>query len=180
MEFGGALKWSNFHITVNPNAPASSTNMVQDLRYTAEQMVTSEYLWTWLRQYVNGSRIPFSPGEKHKVETVRQRCAIEQSDSGSNQSHHLHIVLEIGHRTMVQIDINELKTLFQTFTGYYPNIKVDFIKGSGENLQYILKYITKEVPSQISGNRGLEKKRKVFGGQADVVEEFNANNNFVV
>jgi hypothetical protein len=180
MELGGALKWSNFYITVNPNASANHPTMVQDLRYAADQMVQSDYLWTWLRQYVDRARIPFSPAERIKVETVRMRCAIEQSDSGSNQSHHLHIVLEIGHRTMVQIDIAMLKELFQTFTGVYPNIKVDFIKGSGENMQYILKYITKEVPSGFSVKRHQRKMQQVFGGEANVVEEFDANNNNVV
>jgi len=64
-------------------------------------------------KYENGERIPFLGAEKMDVETVRVRCALE--DGGKrNQSIHAHIVLEIGHRTMVQLDKAGLEARIST------------------------------------------------------------------
>ena len=140
------LKWSNFHITVNLNASnRDRITTIQDIVSATNALASSDWLWRWIKEYKNGARRDFTGADKMLVETVRIRAGIEQ-EGENNRSVHAHLVVEIGHRTAVQVDYAGIKNCFREFTHREPNVRVDFIRGSGENLAYILKYITKEVP----------------------------------
>lgn len=139
------LKWSNFHVTVNANAPADSAQTVRDLRQGVYDMVSNEYLWEWLKKYQGGQRVNFPVVDRLLVDRVRLRAAIELGGQ-QNRSAHVHIVVEVAHRTMVQIDKYGVQDVFQRRLGWQPNVHVRFLQGRGEDKSYILKYITKEVP----------------------------------
>jgi len=116
------------------------------MREAVDQMVEEPYLWWWLRQYDGTSQVAFDDDSMQLVESVRLRAAFEH---GGKRNHglHVHIVIEVAHRTMVQIDKRGLCDIFRKFVGMNPNCDVRFIKGVGEDKDFILHYITKEVPS---------------------------------
>ncbi len=159
---GGGVKWSNFHITVNANAAKKNYGAsIRELREACEYMVHNPELWTWLKQYKHGQQVEFKGAQKMLVERVRMRAAIEQ-EGQTNHSPHVHIVLEVAHRTMVQIDKSELKDLFEHFCGEGVNVHFRFIPGKGDDMEYIFKYITKEVPQQPAARRANENIRQAF------------------
>ena len=170
-----ALKWSNFHVTISPNSEvAGNEQMTRYLREATEEMAQSDWLWRWLKVYKNGRRTDFEGAEKMDVETVRIRCALEEGGT-QNQSVHAHLVIEIGHRTMVQVDMRGLQEVFGAYTRSNVNVKVQFIKGSGENLDYILKYLVKEVPRRFTASRGLREIQRAFGNADRVIAGDNLN-----
>lgn len=167
------MKWSNFLVTVNLNASAANSDaVVSELIDGVYGMASSEWLWEWLRKYENGSRVRFEGEDKQLVERVRLRVALEEGGT-QNQSLHAHILVEVQHRTMVQVDYRGIKDVFTHYTGANPNVNVKFIKGSGEERDYILKYITKEVPPR-SSKRALNTISRVFDGtNANIYETQN-------
>ena len=138
------LKWSNFHVTVNLNK--SDMSLINSMREAVDAMSESPYLWQWLKQYNGSEQVDFTRETAPLVETVRLRAAFER-EGKVNHGLHVHIVIEIGHRTMVQINKYGLCELFRRFTHENPNVHCRFVKGSGEDKDFILRYITKEVPT---------------------------------
>lgn len=166
-------KWSNFHITVNLNVPpAQNANYVQGIIDSVHDLATPEWLWTWLKRYDNGGKRDFVGAEKMDVETVRMRVGIEQG-GGQNGSIHAHILLEVGHRTAVQVDFQGIKDCFRDNTGREVNVDVKYLRGDGAMKQYILKYITKEVPrvNVYSSRQEAELSRAFHNGAAAVVNQ---------
>lgn len=170
-----AVKWSNFLITVNLNN-ASGAGNVSGIIDAIHGMAEGDWIWRWLKQYAHGTRVDFSDADKSLVERVRMRVGLEEGGK-QNQSLHAHIVLEVAHRTMVQVDYTGIKDVFAFFTGENPNVNVKFIKGSGEGLNYILQYITKEVPPR-SSKRALNTIARVFDGSNANV--YDVKNNYPV
>lgn len=140
---GHKVKWSNFHVTVNFNIDSESH--IERIRRAVEEMPESEWLWTWLKQFDGSGQIDFDThAQRLHVETVRLRAAIEHGGT-HNHGLHVHIVIEVGHTTMVQISKSGVEKLFLHFVGYVPNVHCRFVRGQGEDKDFILHYLTKEV-----------------------------------
>lgn len=150
------LKWSNFHITANFNV--DSEDHIRELVNAVEEMVEHPYLWWWLKQYDGERRVDFDMVSKMDVQSVRLRAGVEH---GGTQNHglHVHILVEVAHRTMVQVDKEGIIDTLEHFVGLKPNVHVRFVKGEGDDKDFILRYIQKEVPSlhrqTKAGNRRL-------------------------
>jgi hypothetical protein len=155
----GKVKWSNFHITVNYNIDGEEH--IEAMRRAVEAMPEHPYLWQWLKQYDGSSQIDFAGASKLEVDSVRLRAAFEH---GGKQNHglHVHIVVEIGHTTMVQISKHGVIDVFRAFLDENCNVHCRFIKGSGEDKDFILRYITKEVPRYHPRDQNNSRLRSAF------------------
>lgn len=136
------VKWSNFHVTVNPNRPG--LELIAQMREAVEALPTPEFLWRWLRHMKNGRQVLFEGAAKDLVETVRIRAAFERNGK-KNRGLHVHMVIEIGHRTMVQLFGPAFEEIFFEFLGVPVNARLRFVKGQGEDKDFILHYLSKEV-----------------------------------
>ena len=138
----GNVKYSNFHITVNFNVDSEAH--IGEMREAVEEMVHHPYLWMWLKQFDGTERVDFNALNKFDVERVRVRAAFEHGGN-QNKGLHVHILVEVAHRTMVQVDKYGIDKIFEQFVHMKPNTHVRFLRGSGEDKDFILQYITKEV-----------------------------------
>ena len=59
MRRAAKTKWSNFHITINPNMRGRGREAVHALRDFCREMVSGDNLFEWLRQYRDGERREF-------------------------------------------------------------------------------------------------------------------------
>ncbi len=116
------------------------------MRLAIDSMLSPRYLWTWLKQYDGSSQVDFNRQTKPLVERVRFRAAFEH-EGKHNKGLHVHIVIEIAHTTMVQISKYGICEMFREIVKMNPNCHCRFLKGSGEDKDFILQYITKEVPT---------------------------------
>lgn len=160
------IKWSNFHVTVNFNVDAE--DHIDRMRSAVEDMADREHLWTWLKQYNGRAQVDFTDHTKPLVERVRLRAAFEHGGT-QNRGLHVHIVLEVAHRTMVQIDKQGLVRLFRDIVGLAPNVHCRFIKGEGEDKDFCLRYLSKEVPDYVPRHVGNKILRSVMAHN-DTVE----------
>lgn len=142
MESGKKLKFSNWHLTVNFNV--DSEDHIGQMREAVEEMVEDPWLWRWLKQYNHGQQVDFREATKPLVDRVRVRAAFEH---GGAQNHglHVHLVVEVAHDTLVQVNKLGLVQLFEHFVHLNPNIHIRFMPGRGEDKDFILHYISKEV-----------------------------------
>jgi len=140
------LKWSNFHITINLNKGNDrSDTLFYDLCDFCEDLVQTEWVFCWLKLYKDGRQQTFEGLDRYDVETVRARVSME-SKGKRNKSLHAHLLLEVGHRTMVQVDYHAMTQLAKEVFGEGVNIQGRFIRGEGDEKAFILHYITKEQP----------------------------------
>lgn len=164
------MKWSNFHVTVNFNVVGDA--LMRPMRAAIERMVEGDNLWLWLRHYNGHSQEEFSAQESMLVDRVRVRAAFEDGGK-NNKALHAHLVIEVAHETMVQINKFELVQYFEAAVGAKPNIHCRFVRGEGEDKDFILRYITKEVPSYKPANWQNSKLQNAFNSrqaQADAEE----------
>lgn len=167
------MKWSNFHITVNYNIDGEEH--IDQMRQAIENMAESPYLWQWLKHY-NGGKHDFSPENKLDVESVRIRAAFEH---GGQQNHglHAHILIEVGHRTMVQVEKQGVIDVFrEVLPDNNPNIHIRFVRGDGEDKDFILHYITKEVPRYRPDREANQRLKRAFGPRGVEIGEANNEN----
>lgn len=166
----GKVKWSNFHITVNYNIDGEEH--IDRMRAAVEAMPEHPYLWGWLKQYDGSSQIDFVGASKMEVDSVRLRAAFEH---GGQRNHglHVHIVVEIGHTTMVQVSKQGIIDVFREFLDENCNVHCRFIKGSGEDKDFILRYITKEVPRYTPTNQSNSRLRSAFARNDTIDAENN-------
>ncbi len=144
------VKYSNFHVTVNYNI--DSEDHIGEMRTAIEEMVDSPYLWWWLKQFDGTHQLQFEGAQRNLVDRVRLRAAFEH---GGRQNHglHVHILVEVAHSTMVQLSKDGIIAVFEHFVpGRRPNVHCRFVPGKGEDKDFILHYITKEV----SGSHTLQ------------------------
>ena len=175
MENSYKSKWSNFHITVQTNTTSGSAAegvIVRRLRRAVEEMVNNDNLWEWLKWYNEGRQKDFTADEKFLVERIRLRCAIE-GGGATNHGLHAHIVMEVMHKTMVQINKFGIQDVFQRILGFQPNVHVRFLKGDSGDKNYILKYITKEVPTERTENVFNNQLKDAFN-KGDIVTAKNS------
>lgn len=161
------LKWSNFHITVNFNR--SDMEHMDKMREAVEEMADSPYLWWWLKQFTGNEQASFTPETFHLVETVRIRAAFER-EGQQNHGLHLHILVEIGHTTLVQVSKEGIVRLMQLFVKLAPNVHCRFVKGQGEDKEFILHYLTKEVPREAPQGIDNRRLKAAFGHDDDPME----------
>lgn len=170
MEGNGRVKYSNFHVTVNLNKDDEAHLPL--MREAVENMVDDEWLWVWLKQFDGGSQVDFDENTCTLVENVRLRAAFEH-EGKTNRGLHVHIVIEIAHCTMVQISKKGLCDLFRHFCRCNPNVHCRFLKGSGEDKDFILHYITKEVPAYRPESQLNSKLKYAFADKNQQVEAEN-------
>lgn len=161
--------YSNWHIVVNTNG-GNEAIQVGRLRSAVQEMALPDELWKWLVYFDYGSKTkrPFTADEKLLVERVRVRAAFEREGAG-RRGLHLHMLLEVTHRTMVQIEAVPFRQLFSRYTGRNPNVKIRFLRGDSSNKDFILHYITKEVPGPGRGDADLQRMTAAMRS-GDVIE----------
>lgn len=161
------LKWSNFHVTVNPNKHGMA--LMRPMRECIESLPDPEFLWRWLKHYKGGRQQDFTDDAKMLVETVRLRAAFE-CQGKQNKALHVHIVIEVGHRTMVQLYCPAFEDIFFEFLRCAVNAKCRFVKGVGEDKDFILQYLSKEVPSYRPRSEENRELGSAFARADEVVE----------
>ena len=161
------MKWSNFHITVNFNV--DSEDHLPAMREAIESMVELPFVWWWIKQFDGSERIDFVGDQKQLVDTVRIRAVFEHKGK-QNHGLHVHMVVEIGHDTMVQVDKEGVSEVFRQFVNMQPNVHVRFVKGSGEDKDFILLYLSKEIPSYKPNNQWNSRLKSALQNGDDVVE----------
>jgi len=137
------VKWSNFHITVNYNG-ARGVN-VRNLSGAITDMVEDDNLWLWLRHYDGQHQEEFDADTSQQVLRVRLRAALEEGGA-KNHGLHAHILVEVMHDTMVQVSRDGLYEYFKAALGSGANIHTRFVMGRGEDKDFILQYLSKEIP----------------------------------
>lgn len=164
--------WSNWHITLNTN----QRERTDEQRETNARILSDavddacskpEHLWRWLKHYVGGNRIDFTPENAGWVHRVRARVSLEVGPNAKNTSVHCHILLEVEHVTRVHIDHFEFKRIIEELTGWRgTNIKSRFVKGQGEDKEYLLRYIQKDgVPRRTAAtadNRAIQNSERMI------------------
>lgn len=164
--------WSNWHITVNANqrekSRADRLVTARILSDAVEEAVQNpRHLWYWLRYYKRGQgQIDFPPAEQAKVERVRARVSLEGAAGKGARSVHVHILIEVQHRTRVQIDEARFREVLVRETGFDNlNTKSRFVRGNGEDKEYLLRYLQKEgKPERVArdpDNRALQRDEEV-------------------
>lgn len=144
------VKWSNFHVTINFNKPDSS--LLSVMAEAVEMMVTPEYLWKWLKRYDGEKQVDFDTfTAKYEVKRVRIRASFEHGGT-RNKGLHVHLLIEIEHTTMVQISKDGIVQVMKDLVGHTPNVHCRFVPGQGEDKNFLLHYITKEVPTEPARN----------------------------
>ena len=142
--------WSNWHITVNTNrherTDAERTETARVLADAFEDCVTeSRIFYSWVKHFRDGGQDRFTRDTAGAISRVRARVALEQGPQARNRSIHAHIILEIEHRTRLQINNRELLLRLEQLTGWYGmNISSRFVKGDGEDKEYLLRYLQKD------------------------------------
>ena len=151
----GRQFWSNWHITVNANrhekthkARMETAQLLSDAVATAIR--EPQHLWYWLRYFHNKEQKDFPEKMKQRVERIRARCALEMGGKANNRSVHVHIMLEVQHRTRVQIDPMRFQEVLEKITGLSGfNTLSRFVRGNGEDKEYLLRYLQKDgVPAR--------------------------------
>jgi hypothetical protein len=160
-------KWSNFHVTVNLNK--DTEDVLPPMRAAVEAMSQDPYLWWWVKRYDGTEQVDFTPEDSQLVEGVRLRAAFEHGGT-RNHGLHVHIVVEIQHVTMVQLSKFGICEIFRRFTGENPNCHCRFVKGSGEDKDFILQYITKEVPSYAPKSVLNARLKSAFSGKNEEMD----------
>ena len=141
-----STKWSNFHVTVNLNlsgAESAGTGIAAAFAESIEEAI-NDNPWQWLMRF-EGSQRPFEEEEKPLVESIRARVGMEQEADGTNRSIHAHILLEVQHRTRVQINHRGLKDFIDRDLGVSSNVSVRFLAGDSSDKNFILHYISKSL-----------------------------------
>lgn len=164
--------WSNWSITINTNrherTEAAREASARALADAVDDACTQpQYLWRWLKHFVGGEQIPFTAANSHWVQRIRARVALEVGPNARNRSVHCHILLEVQHVTRLQIDHFELKRIIEEITGWRgTNIQSRFVKGDGEDKEYLLRYLQKDGvprrPAREEDNHGVQMSETVL------------------
>lgn len=162
-----ADKWSNFHATINFNKDDAS--LIYKMREAVDALVTPEYLWTWLKYYNGGQQQEFDGDNMGDVKNVRLRAAFEH-EGKRNKGLHVHILIEVTHTTSVQIEKRGFCEVFRQIVGMNPNCNVRFVRGVGEDKDFILHYITKEVPEYKPESMLNARLKSAFSGKNEEQE----------
>ena len=161
------VKFSNFHATINFNKDDEA--LIYAMREAVEAMVDEDHLFEWLRLYEDGQQKRFDDATMGDVKYVRLRAAFEHGGK-HNRGLHVHILIEVEHDTMVQISKYGLCQIFRDYVHENPNCHVRFVKGEGEDKDFILHYITKEVPEYRPQSQLNARLKYAFGGTREEVE----------
>jgi len=160
-------KWSNFHLTVNSNI--NDEGHIRAMREAIEDMAQPPTLWKWLKQFNGEEQVDFTSATAPLVDHVRLRAAFEH-EGKINKGLHVHILVEVTHTTMVQVSKEGVASIFRQAIGVNCNVHCRFLRGAGEDKDFILEYITKEVPSYRPKDQGNSRLRSAFNKDDDPVE----------
>jgi len=93
--------------------------------------------------------VPFDEASSQWVDRVRVRAGLENQGE-QNAGLHAHILVEVEHHTMVQVDGAGLYAYFrEMMPGVRCNINSRFVKGDGEDKAFTLHYLSKERPAVV-------------------------------
>lgn len=138
------MKWSNFHVTVNFNKQGDA--LLTDMRNAVDALPTAPYLWMWLQHFTGSRQEDFTSEDSNDIDRVRIRAAFENKGA-KNKGLHVHMLIEIAHTTMVQVSKTGIARAMRELVNANPNVHCRFVPGTGEDKNYLLHYITKEVPT---------------------------------
>lgn len=144
--------WSNYLITVNFNQPAlTAAQAFQRAEQILQNLFTANNLWTWLR----GTQGPFVGADRDLIEKIRARPTLEPGGA-HNHSYHVHLLLEVQHRTSVKLAYNAIKQLVSAVAPG-SNTDIEFVRN--EDTNRILHYLNKTgnaPPGQITAGQSTE------------------------
>ena len=133
------LVYSNYHATWNTNIVNNHGNrnralncLEQGVRYAANNA------FRWLRindgQYFNA----FSAAERRLVERIRMRCGVE-AGGANNPAPHVHILIEIAHRTNLRVDYDALRAALVEgmMRALAPTLTRQEIEGGNFHVDYV-------------------------------------------
>lgn len=162
------VHYSNWHITINANQPNKSARVVARELTEAINALLRDNVYDWLRYFdadTNTQR-PLDGNERAEVMRVRAQAALERGGD-NNRSVHAHILLEVQHTTMLHVDYRVIRDIISAYTGNSVNVSTRFAPGDGEDKNFLLHYISKEVARETDplkrGNRGI---KRAFVGPA--------------
>jgi len=162
MDRADKQRWSNFHITINFNAGAAAD--VRRARAAIEDLSNHAYLWTWLRYYNGDHQMVFPHEDRDLVERLRWRVGFENNGE-HNHNLHAHILLEIQHRTCIQLNKFAIKRALADLGFEGANVNVRFMKGNADDKDWILQYITKSMRENRPARFGNARLRDAMRGQ---------------
>ena len=177
-------RWSNFHITVNlniPNNDATRTAAALTLTPAFREISRRNTLWQWLRYFNGQEQVAFAagrnlgPNARRSIQRLRFRIALEAGGE-ENASLHAHIILEIMHRSRVQINGAALRQAFVAVLPDYMhglNINCRFVRGDPqtEDREYLLRYLLKDgVPVEEPNNPANADLHNAYWGEFDPVQ----------
>ncbi len=154
---------------MNFNKQDRDGDLIGKMREAVEAMITPEWLWVWLKRYDGGEQCDFDITDMDLVHRVRLRAAFE-NEGKVNKGLHVHILIEIAHVTLVQLSKQGLVMVFSHFVGMNPNVHCRFVKGSGEDKDFILHYLTKEVPTYQPQSQLNSRLKYAFSGKNEELE----------
>jgi hypothetical protein len=155
------------------NFNKDDASLIYDMRRAVDALVELPYLWWWLKHYDGGRQVDFTDANSLDIERIRLRAAFEHKGK-HNKGLHVHILIEIAHDTMVQVSKFGLCEVFRKFVKENPNCHCRFLKGSGEDKDFILQYITKEVPSYAPESQLNSRLKYAFSGSNQEVSAENS------
>ena len=155
---------------MNFNKVDTDGKLIRKIREAVEAMATEEWLWVWLKQYDHDEQIDFDEETSHLVHRVRLRAAFE-NEGKANKGLHVHILIEIAHVTLVQLSKQGIVQVFSHFVRLNPNVHCRFVKGEGEDKDFILHYLTKEVPHYKPESQLNSRLKYAFAGRNEEQEE---------
>lgn len=133
--------WSNWHITINFNKPGGRDE-IREFKECLDSIL-GDLHWQWLMRFDNGNRRPFTPLEHDLVNTIKATIGFERGPA--NGFLHAHVILEVGHWTMLQLDGKEIQRMVDVNCGVSSNVQFRFLPGDSNSVAYIHKYITKTI-----------------------------------
>jgi hypothetical protein len=170
--------WSNWHITVNTNQHertdaerAANARVLADAVDDATTM--QNLLFNWLMYYSPArAKERLTEEQQGAVVRIRNRVSLEEGPNAANRSVHCHWLIEVMHYTRIQVDMHALRDVLVDLTGFNGlNIRIRFVKGDGEDREYLLRYLQKDgVPARAARD---EDNRRL--GDSELVAEDEVN-----
>ncbi len=143
----GKIVWSNYHLTINWNTANTAPNRaaaVNSMRARLPEACRTPLLWTWLKFRAGPHDYrDFPVAQRPLVMRIRMRPAFE-AGGGQNASVHAQILVEVTHRTWVNIDSGRLRAALRLPAG--ANMHLRFVRGdpNTQDREYLLRYLNKE------------------------------------
>lgn len=142
--------------------------LIRKMRKAVDAMLDPDWVWVWVKHY-DGGLEDFDEENCGDVHRIRLRAAFE-NEGKANKGLHVHILIEIAHVTRVQLSKQGIVQIFSHFVRLNPNVRCRFVQGTGEDKDFILHYLTKEVPAYAPQSQYNSRLKYAFSGKNEEQE----------